>query len=149
MNNEFYFFVVNWNCRRHCLNKKLSILEVYYSSYIHEHTTNYFYSHRRFEQQLTAHLNTIDTTPYIKFTYQEESEGSLRFLDTLMVRKGDGTIKHLVYRKKTHTDKYLKFSSHHPLHMELGVKNTLLDRCHCQRIGGQTESIGEHHQGST
>ena len=39
------------------------------------------------EQQLTAHLNTIDTTGNIKFTYEEESEGSLPFLDTLMVRK--------------------------------------------------------------
>ena len=48
------------------------------------------------EQQLTAHLNTTDTTGNIKFTYEEESEGSLRFLDTLMARKEDGTIKLLV-----------------------------------------------------
>ena len=46
----------------------------------------------------------------------EESEGSLPFLDTLMVRKEDGTIKLLVYRKKTHPGQYLNFSSHHPLH---------------------------------
>ena len=46
-----------------------------------------------------------------------------------MVRKEDGTIKLLVYRKKTHTDQYLNFSSHHPLHQKLGVKKTLLDRC--------------------
>ena len=81
------------------------------------------------EQQLTAHLNTIDTTGNIKFTYEEESEGSLPFLDTLMVRKEDGTIKLLVYRKKTHTDQYLNFSSHHPLHQKLGVIKTQLDRC--------------------
>ena len=81
------------------------------------------------EQQLTAHLNTIDTTGNIKFTYEEESEGSLPFLHTLMVRREDGTIKLLVYRKKTHTDQYLNFSSHHPLHQKLGVIKTLLDRC--------------------
>ena len=51
------------------------------------------------EQQLTVHLNTIDTTGNIKFTYEEQSEGSLPFLDTLMVRKEDGTIKLFVYRK--------------------------------------------------
>ena len=73
------------------------------------------------EQQMTAQLNTIDTTGNIKFTYEEESEGSLPFLDTLMVQKEDGTIKFLVYRKKTHTDQYLNFSSHHPLHQKLGV----------------------------
>ena len=81
------------------------------------------------EQQLTAHLNTIDTTGNIKFTYEAESEGSLTFLDTVMVRKEDGTIKLLVYRKKTHTDQYLNFSSHHSLHQKLGAIQTLLDRC--------------------
>ena len=46
-----------------------------------------------------------------------------------MVRKEDGTIKLLVYWKKTHTDQYLNFRSHHPLDQELGVIKTLLDRC--------------------
>jgi len=42
-----------------------------------------------YEQQLTAHLNTIDTTGNVKFTYEEKSEGPLPFIDTLMVRKED------------------------------------------------------------
>ena len=36
------------------------------------------------EQELTEHLNSIDTTGSIKFTY-EESDNSLPFLDTLMI----------------------------------------------------------------
>ena len=79
--------------------------------------------------QLTDHLNTVDTTGSIKFTYEEEAEGRIPFLDTLIVRKEDGSVKLLVYRKKTHTDQYLDFSSHHPLHQKLGVIRTLLDRC--------------------
>ena len=49
-------------------------------------------------------------------------------MDILLVRKADGLVKLLVYRKKSHTDQYLNFASHHPLHHKLGVIRTLLDR---------------------
>ena len=80
------------------------------------------------EQELTEYLNSVDTTGSSKFTYEEESDNSLPFLDTLTIRKEDGTVKLLVYRKKTHTDQHLNFTSHHPLHQKLGVNETLLDR---------------------
>ena len=81
------------------------------------------------EEALTAHLNSVDTTGSIKFTYEGETDGQLPFLDTLVTRRPDGSLKVLVYRKKTHTDQYLAFSSHHPLNHKLGVVRTLLDRC--------------------
>ena len=77
---------------------------------------------------LTAHLNQIDPTGSIKFTHEEEKEGSIPFLDTIIIRKPDGSTKLCIYRKPTHTNQYLQFDSHHPLHQKLGVVRTLLDR---------------------
>ena len=77
---------------------------------------------------LTTHLNTIDPTDNIRFTYEQEQDGKIPFLDTLIIRKPDGSTKICIYRKKTHTNQYLQFNSHHPLHQKLGVIRSLLDR---------------------
>ena len=80
------------------------------------------------EEQLTEHLNNVDDTGSLKFTYECEEEGKIPFLDTLIVRKPDGSVKLLIYRKPTHTNQYLNFESAHPLYHKLGVIRTLLDR---------------------
>jgi len=53
--------------------------------------------------QLTEHLHSVDSTGSIRFTYEKETEGQIPFSDTLLIRKEDGNIILLVYRKKTHT----------------------------------------------
>lgn len=46
--------------------------------------------------------------PSIHFTMEIENENrSLPFLDTLITRKADGSLGHQVYRKPTHTNRYL------------------------------------------
>ena len=70
----------------------------------------------------------MDPTGSIKFTHEEETDNSIPFLDTHIHRRYDGSIKVKVYRKKTHTNQYLAFDSHHPLHQKMGVIRTLMNR---------------------
>ena len=62
-----------------------------------------------------------------------ENEGQLPFLDVLLSRGSDGSVSMSVYRKLSHTDKYLDFDSHHPLSHKRSVANTLHGRArtHC------------------
>ena len=44
-----------------------------------------------------------------------EKNGSIPFLDVLVYKKLDGSLGHMAFRKKTHTDSYLEADSHHHL----------------------------------
>ena len=65
---------------------------------------------------------------HIQFTVEEEKDGSIAFLETMTTRNPDGPIKTSVYRKATHTDKYLQLNSHHPSQHKRSVARSLLDR---------------------
>ena len=81
-----------------------------------------------YTQTLTDHLNTIDSTGNIKFTHEEEEHSSIAFLDMKIHHNEDGSIKIQVYRKPTHTDQYLLWTSEHPTAHKLSVVRTLFDR---------------------
>ena len=73
------------------------------------------------------HLNSINAN--IQFTLElEDANGSgLPFLDTITSRRVTATQVE-VYRKPTHTDRYLDFLSHHPSCHKRSVVKTLLLR---------------------
>jgi hypothetical protein len=48
-----------------------------------------------------------------------DSDSAIPFLDVLVIRKGM-TLVTKVYRKPTHTNKYLNFKSNHPPHVKRG-----------------------------
>jgi len=72
------------------------------------------------------HLNSIE--PSIQFTFETETEGKLSFLDPLITHHPDGDLSTTVFRKATHTDKYLNFQSHHPTAHKAAVARILFSR---------------------
>ena len=77
-------------------------------------------------ESLLQHLNGVEEG--IQFTVEVESNGQILFLDVLLNHEADGSIRTNVYRKPTHTDRYLDFGSHHPISHKRSVISTLLSR---------------------
>ena len=79
------------------------------------------------KDSLLQHLNSIDSN--IKFTCEESrDDGSIPFLDILIIPGRKGKLDTTVYRKPTHTDLYLQWDSHHNIPAKYSVIGTLLHR---------------------
>ena len=79
------------------------------------------------KQEFLDHINSIDTN--IQFTSEESSEdGSMPFLDMLILPQEDGSFHTTIYRKPTHTDMYLQWDSQHPISSKYSVVGTLHHR---------------------
>ena len=88
-------------------------LDYVYSIVERTHLENFFY-----------YINNLHEN--IKFTMEEESNGELAFLDTSL-KRNNGEISVLVYRKLTHTDQYLHYSSHHQTSCKESVVSSLFN----------------------
>ena len=76
--------------------------------------------------KMLQYFNSID--PHIKFTIEQPNkEGGISFLDTFPKPQGED-IAVAVYRKPTHTDRYLDFHSSHPVLAKRAVVRALMDR---------------------
>jgi hypothetical protein len=72
-------------------------------------------------EQLQIFLNHLNSLrPSNQFTMEIESDGAIPFLDILVIRKGM-TLAAKVYRKPTHTGRYLNFKCNHLPHVEKGL----------------------------
>ena len=79
------------------------------------------------KEEFLDHINSID--PNIQFTSEESREdGSMPFLDMLIIPQKDGTFNTTIYRKPTHTDMYLQCDSQHPISSKYSVVGTLHHR---------------------
>ena len=78
-------------------------------------------------ENIFHHINNLHQN--IKFTMEEESNGELAFLGTLL-KRNNGEISLMVYRKPTHTDQYLHYSSHHQTSCKESVISSLFNRAY-------------------
>ena len=76
-------------------------------------------------EEFHQHLNKQN--PSIQFTVERESGGKIAFLDVQLEKKGPKILTS-VFRKKTHTDRYLHFDSNHPARVKRGIIQCLRHR---------------------
>ena len=75
---------------------------------------------------LHEHLNA--QAPGVSFTVEGEKDGAIAFLDVEVRRTNGKSVDTAVFRKATHTDKYLDFGSHHSRHHKESVVRSLVRR---------------------
>ncbi|XP_066021382.1 uncharacterized protein [Pocillopora verrucosa] len=80
-------------------------------------------------EHLLSHLNSVK--PSIQFTLEREKDKNFPSLDLNVSRGVEGNLETSVYRKPTHTDKYLAFYSHHPICHKTSVVKPFLRRADC------------------
>ena len=64
----------------------------------------------------------------IKFTMEEEVNGSLPFMDIRFSRQNDNHLAREVYKKPTHTSRYVTYDSHHPTSVKSSIVQGLAQR---------------------
>ena len=79
------------------------------------------------KEEFLEHINNMD--PHIQFTTEDaKPDGSLPFLDNIVLPQSDNSLLTSVYRKPIHTDLYLQWDSHHHLSAKYSVIKTLRHR---------------------
>ena len=67
-------------------------------------------------------LNLLNSFNHnIIFTYEEENDSCIAFLDVRLKRQNDGSFQTSVYRKATNTDMYIHWNSFAPDSWKIGT----------------------------
>ena len=93
-------------------------------------------------QALLEHINNLH--PQTQFTKEKENNSTLPFLDTLVQRNHHKAISVKIYRKPTHTNHYLKYTSHNPTTAKQSVITELFDRAD-NVVSNEKDKIEEKH----
>ena len=88
--------------------------------------------------EFLEHLNS--QKPAIQYTMEKESEKKIAFLDVL-VEKERTSATTSIFRKETHTDRYINYNSHHHARIKSGIIECLKTRaetvCDTTRLSGE------------
>ncbi|GJQ81435.1 hypothetical protein Trydic_g14592 [Trypoxylus dichotomus] len=79
------------------------------------------------EEKINGFLQHLEEES-INFTMELEVDNRIPFLDVLVHKQCDGTLRTTVYKKPMHTGQYLHFESKHPHNVKLGVAECLYNR---------------------
>nr|XP_022911173.1 uncharacterized protein LOC111422201 [Onthophagus taurus] len=71
-------------------------------------------------------FNNFDS--HLQFTVETESNSSVPFLDTIVIRNLDQTISLNWYTKPTYSGRYINFHSNHPLNQKLNTVVAMVNR---------------------
>ena len=71
-------------------------------------------------------INSINDS--IQFTKETEVNSTINYLDMSIIRQQNGTLEFKVFRKNTHTDRYLNFNSYHPTKYKRNTARSLFCR---------------------
>lgn len=103
----------------------MHLLQVSYIQFYRRYVDDIFSILRK--RQVKAILKQLNSFhPNVQFTFEMEQNNSLPFLDVLVMKQEDNNFKFKIYRKPTHTDKYLDWI--HPRAHKITVVNTLVQR---------------------
>ena len=72
------------------------------------------------------HINNFEAS--IKFTIEHETNNSIPFLDVCVTREANGGLMTKIYKKPTHTNRYLNFNSAHSMSQKQGLVKCLLKK---------------------
>ena len=90
------------------------------------------------------HLNSIDQ--HIQFTSEEaDKDGSIPFLNVLIIPDEEGNLKTTVYRKPTHMDLYLQWDRNHQVSSKYSVIGSLQYRANTICSNKELLRSEEHH----
>ena len=85
-------------------------------------------SKRKSMNRTSFNTSTMLTLPFSLQWRTIRRDGAIPFLDTIVKPEPDGKLSTTVYRKRTHTDQYLQWDSHHHLSAKFSVTHILSHR---------------------
>ena len=92
--------------------------------------------------EFLGHLNSQKTA--IQFTMEKEEDGKIAYLDVLVEKKGTLATTS-IFRKKTHTDRYMNYDSHHHARIKSSIIKCLGTRaknvCHATKLIGERNHL--------